>query len=76
VFVAEIFPRDIRATALAVCASAPLSLGFAVFPALVPMAVVALGWAEGLSLMVLPLLLCSSLLAALLPNRPSGLPVD
>lgn len=76
VFVAEIFPREIRATALAVCASAPLSLGFAVFPALVPMAVAAMGWQEGLSVVVLPLLVSSALLAALLPNRASGMPVD
>ena len=76
VFVAELFPREIRATALAVCASAPLSLGFAVFPALVPLVVERLGWNLGLSLVVLPLLLSSALMAALLPNRASGLPVD
>lgn len=76
VFIAEIFPRDIRATALAVCASAPLSLGFAIFPALVPMVVAKLGWSLGLTVVVLPLLLTSALMASLLPNRPSGLPVD
>lgn len=76
VFVAELFPRDIRATALATCASAPLSLGFAVFPALVPMVVERMDWNLGLTVVVLPLLLCSALMAALLPNRPSGLPVD
>lgn len=76
VFVAEIFPREIRATALAVCASAPLSLGFAIFPALVPLAVERSGWATGLSLVVLPLLVCSALLAMQLPNRRSGMPVD
>lgn len=75
-FVAEIFPREIRATALAVCASAPLSLGFAVFPALVPLVVEKLGWNLGLTVVVLPLLLCSALMAALLPNRASGLALD
>lgn len=76
VFVAELFPRDVRATGLAVCASAPLSLGFAIFPAIVPMVVEHAGWNLGLTLVVLPLLLCSALMAALLPNRASGLPVD
>jgi MFS family permease len=76
VFVAEIFPREIRATALATCASAPLSLGFAIFPALVPLVVESSGWNLGLSLVVLPLLMCSALMASLLPNRRSGLPVD
>jgi len=75
-FVAEIFPREIRATALAVCASAPLSLGFAVFPALVPLVVEKLGWNLGLTVVVLPLLLCSALMAWLLPNRASGLVLD
>lgn len=76
VFVAELFPREIRATALAACASAPLSLGFAIFPAVVPLFVEQLGWNMGLSVVVLPLLVCSALMASLLPNRPSGLPVD
>jgi putative MFS transporter len=76
VFVAEIFPREIRATALAVCASAPLSLGFAIFPAVVPIVVGQLGWSAGLTVVVLPLLICSACLAGFLPNRASGLPVD
>ncbi|MFK7828608.1 MAG: MFS transporter [Congregibacter sp.] len=76
VFIAEIFPREIRATALAVCASAPLSLGFAIFPAIVPLVVAKLGWSLGLTVVVLPLLLCSAFMASLLPNRESGLPVD
>lgn len=76
VFIAEIFPRHIRATALAVCASAPLSLGFALFPAIVPMAVSAFGWNMGLTMIVLPLLVVTAIMASLLPNRESGLPVD
>lgn len=76
VFIAEIFPREVRATALAVCASAPLSLGFALFPALVPLVVDAAGWQWGLTLVVVPLLVMSALLAGILPNRASGLPVD
>jgi putative MFS transporter len=76
VFVAEIFPREIRATGLAVCASAPLSMGFAIFPAIVPNVVEHLGWSLGLTVVVLPLLICSACLAGFLPNRASGLAVD
>jgi MFS family permease len=75
VFVAELFPAAIRTRALAICASAPLSLGFALFPLVVPAAVTALGWQAGLSAVVIPLLAGAGLIALLLPNRASGLPV-
>lgn len=75
VFVAELFPAQIRARALALCASAPLSLGFAVFPLVVPMAVGAVGWQMGLTIVVIPLLAASGLIALALPNRPSGLAI-
>lgn len=73
VFVAELFPASIRASALAICASAPLSLGFAVFPLIVPAVVSVVGWPVGLSLVVVPLLTAAGLIAFLLPNRASGL---
>jgi SHS family lactate transporter-like MFS transporter len=76
VLMAEIFDAEIRATALAACASAPLSLGFAVFPLIVPLVVGWIGWREGLSLITIPLLLIAAVSALALPNRPSGLPVD
>ena len=75
VLVAEIFEQDIRATALGVCASAPLALGFTVFPLIVPLVVARLGWPMGLSVLVVPLLAVSALSALSLPNRASGLPV-
>jgi MFS family permease len=73
VLVAELFPTEVRATALAVCASAPLSLGFAVFPLVVPAVVGAVGWQTGLTLVVVPLLVGCALVALVLPNRASGL---
>ena len=76
VFVAEMYPARIRATALAACASAPLSLGFAVFPLAVPVAVAEVGWRGGLSIVVIPLLVGTGLIALLLPNRASGESVD
>jgi len=75
VLVAEIYPTTIRASGLAICASAPLTLGFAVFPMIVPMAIGRVGWEVGLSIVVVPLLFAATLAALFLPNRPSGLPV-
>lgn len=76
VLAAELFDHDLRATALGVCASAPLTLGFAVFPLLTPLVVGALGWRLGLSLEVAPALALGAGAALLLPNRPSGLPIS
>jgi MFS family permease len=61
VMIAELYPVHIRATAIAVCGSAPLSLGFAVFPILVPQVVAQVGWSLGLSLVIVPLLICSAI---------------
>lgn len=68
----ELFPTRIRTTAYAVCGSAPLSIGFAIYPMVVPIAVAALGWQWALSLAIAPLLLITSGLALLLPNLRSG----
>ena len=73
VLIAELFPARVRTSALAICASAPLSLGFAVFPLLVPAVVGAAGWRGGLTLVVVPLLTAAGLLALLLPKRASGM---
>jgi MFS family permease len=75
VLVAEIFDQSIRATALGVCTSAPLGLGFAVFPLIVPLVVGHLGWQGGLTAVTVPLLVLGSLTTLSLPNRPSGLPL-
>jgi MFS family permease len=71
----ELFPTRIRATAYAVCGSAALSIGFAVYPMVVPAAVAALGWQWALSLAIAPLLLLVSGLTLLLPNLRSGIEV-
>jgi MFS family permease len=73
VLIAEIFPQEIRASALSVCASAPLSLGFAVFPLIVPFVVGAVGWQVGFSIVICPLLAIAALAALFLPNRKSGM---
>ena len=76
VLVAELFDQEVRATALGVCASAPLGLGFAVFPLITPLMVGRLGWPMGLSLLVVPLMGIGLVAAAFLPNRRSGLPIS
>ncbi|MFK8014257.1 MAG: MFS transporter [Gammaproteobacteria bacterium] len=73
VLIAEIFPQSVRASALSICASAPLSLGFAVFPLAVPFVVANVGWEMGFTLVICPLLVVATLSALFLPNRPSGL---
>ncbi|MEZ5487312.1 MAG: MFS transporter [Steroidobacteraceae bacterium] len=76
VLIAELYPTQVRASALAICASAPLSIGFAVFPLVVPQVVARAGWQLGLSYVVVPLLAIAAVAALCLPNRRSGLPVD
>jgi len=73
VLIAEIFPEEVRASALSVCASAPLSLGFAVFPLIVPFVVGMVGWNLGFTVVICPLLIIAALSAVLLPNKKSGM---
>ncbi|MGY8863815.1 MAG: hypothetical protein ACKVJ2_14455, partial [Pseudomonadales bacterium] len=54
------------------CASAPLSLGFAVFPLIVPFVVGSVGWQMGFSIIICPLLALSAITALALPNLQSG----
>ena len=72
VLVAEIFPVELRATALGACASAPLSLGFALFPLIVPFVVAKAGWVWAFSAVVTPALLGAALVALLLPSLRSS----
>jgi MFS family permease len=76
VLIAEIFPQEVRASALSACASAPLSLGFAVFPLVVPFVVGAVGWQLGFTLVICPLLLVAVIAALFLPNRKSGIGLE
>ena len=76
VLIAEIFPQEVRASALSACASAPLSLGFAVFPLVVPLVVGAVGWQMGFTVIICPLLLVAVIAALFLPNRKSGIELE
>ena len=72
VLVAEIFPVELRATALGACASAPLSLGFALFPMIVPLVVARAGWVWAFTSIVTPALVGAALFALLLPSLRSS----
>lgn len=72
----ELFPTRMRTTAFAVCGSAPLSIGFASFPALVPLVVGVHGWQMTFTLLIAPLLLVSAAAALTLPKILSGQDVD
>jgi MFS family permease len=76
VLVSELFPAQVRTTGIALCASAPVNLGFATFPMIVPMVVGAVGWRLGMSLTILPPLIGAGLCGLLLQNRRSGLAID
>ncbi len=69
---ADLFPTRMRTTSYAVCGSAPLSLGFAVFPSVVPLVVAAQGWQWTFTWTIAPLLLLSAGAALALPNIRSG----
>jgi MFS family permease len=68
----DLFPTRMRTTSYAVCGSTPLSLGFAIFPSIVPLVVGAIGWQWAFTLAIAPLLLVSAGAALLLPNIRSG----
>jgi MFS family permease len=72
----DLYPTRVRTTAYAACGSAPLTVGFALFPALVPLAVGSIGWQWSFSLMIAPLLLVAALAALTLPRIISGRDVD
>jgi MFS family permease len=72
---ADLYPTRIRTTAYAVCGSAPLSAGFALFPSIVPLAVASVGWQWAFTALIAPLLIVSAAAALLLPNLRSGLDV-
>lgn len=76
VLVSELFPAAVRTTGMAVCASAPVNLGFAIFPLIVPTVVGAAGWRLGMSLAIVPPLIGAGLCGLLLQNRRSGLAID
>jgi putative MFS transporter len=76
VFTTEIFPTHIRATGLAIAASCPTYLGFALFPVLMPWAVSHLGWQGAFSAVSAPALVSAAVAVLFMPNFRSGIDID
>lgn len=70
--ITDIYPTRMRGTAYAVCGSAPLSIGFALYPSVVPLVVASSGWQPALTMLVVPMLIVSTVSALVLPNLASG----
>jgi MFS family permease len=64
----DVFEPAIRNTAIAVCGTASLTLGYIVFPMLVATSVESIGWAMSFSLIVVPATLLTSFILTLLPE--------
>ena len=72
IYLLELFPQDLRATAAAVSGTAAISAGFMIFPILTVVAVGRVGWTMGLSLVIVPALVLSGLMLLLLPRKVDG----
>jgi MFS family permease len=69
IYLVELFPPELRATAAAVSGSAAISAGFMTFPVIAVLAVDHVGWAKGLSVVIVPALFVCGLLLLALPRR-------
>jgi MFS family permease len=72
---ADLYPTRMRTTSYAVCGSAPLSVGFAVYPAVVPLIVGSVGWQWAFTIAIAPLLVLAAVAALVLPNLQSGIDI-
>lgn len=70
-YLLEVTEPRLRNTAVAVCGTASLTLGYIVFPIAVASAVAAIGWTLALSMIVVPATLAASLVLVLLPEAPT-----
>jgi AAHS family benzoate transporter-like MFS transporter len=74
IYLMELFPRELRATAGAVSGTAAISAGFMIFPILTVAAVGRVGWSLGMSVVIVPALLVSGASLMLLPRRVASEP--
>jgi AAHS family benzoate transporter-like MFS transporter len=72
IYLVELFPQELRATATAVSGTAAISAGFMIFPILTVVAVGRVGWSLGMTAVVVPALIVSGLMLLLLPRRVEG----
>jgi AAHS family benzoate transporter-like MFS transporter len=72
IYLLELFPQELRATAAAVSGTAAVSAGFMIFPILTVVVVGQAGWSVGMSAVIVPALIVSGLMLLLLPRRAEG----
>jgi len=72
IYLLELFPQELRATAAAVSGTAAISAGFMIFPILTVVVVGRVGWSLGMSAVIVPALIVSGLMLLLLPRRVEG----
>lgn len=73
-YLLEVTEPRLRNTAMAVCGTASLTLGYIVFPIAVASAVATIGWTLALSTIVVPATLAASLVLVLLPEASTRKP--
>jgi MFS family permease len=71
-FVSELFPTNIRATAVGAVAGMGINMGFALYPVIVAHLVENNGWQMTFSLVVVPSLFIAGLATLFQPNLRSG----
>jgi AAHS family benzoate transporter-like MFS transporter len=69
IYLLELFPQELRATAAAVSGTAAISAGFMIFPILTVVVVGRVGWSVGMSVVIVPALIVSGLMLLLLPRK-------
>jgi MFS family permease len=72
IYLLELFPQELRATAAAVSGTAAISAGFMIFPILTVVVVGRVGWSLGMSAVIVPALIVSGLMLLVLPRRVEG----
>ena len=72
IFVSELFPTNIRATAVGAVAGMGINLGFAIYPVIVANLVGLHGWKIAFTLAIVPSLFAAGLATLFQPNLKSG----
>ena len=76
IFVSELFPTNIRATAVGAVAGMGINLGFALYPVIVANLVEIYGWKLAFTLAIVPSLIAAGGATLLQPNLKSGIEVE
>ena len=75
-FVSELFPTNIRATAVGAVAGMGINIGFALYPLLVALLVESHGWQVTFTVIIVPSLFIAGLVTLFQPNLRSGIEIE